>query len=67
MRFKKAEKAKTTKHIWASLYEEMGKQRNHNEPFIHAPSALAAPLSPKQLAEKIEIGIKRLFDTATKK
>ena len=67
MRFKKAEKAKTTKHIWASLYEEMEKQRNHNEPFTPAPSMPPALLSPEQFAEKIEIGIKRLFDTATKK
>lgn len=67
MRFKKAEKAKTTKHIWASLYEEMEKQRNHDEPFIPAPSAPPAPLSREEFAKKIEIGMKRLFDTATKK
>lgn len=53
-------KPEENKGIWASLYE---KQRNHDEPFIPAPSAPLAALTP----EKIEIGIKRLFDTATKK
>lgn len=57
-------KPQESKSIWASLYE---KQRNHDEPFIPAPSAPPAPLSREEFAKKIEIGMKRLFDTATKK
>lgn len=53
-------KPEESKGIWASLYEKM---RNHDEPIIPAPSTPLAALTP----EKIEMGIKRLFDTATKK
>lgn len=58
-RNKQKDKPKESK-IWASLYEKM---RNHDEPIIPAPSTPLAALTP----EKIEIGMKRLFDTATKK
>jgi len=63
MRMKKKKpknKPEENKGIWASLYEKM---RNHDEPFIPAPNTPLAALTP----EKIQIGIKRLFDTATKK
>ena len=53
-------KPEENKGIWASLYEKI---RNHDEPIIPAPSTPLAALTP----EKIEMGIKRLFDTATKK
>ena len=58
------------KGIWASLYEELEeleKQRNHDEPFIPAPSTPPAPLSPEQFAEKLEVVMDRLFGTSTKK
>lgn len=57
-------KPEENKGIWASLYE---KQRNHDEPFIPAPSAPAAPLSREQFAEKLEAVMDRLFGTSTKK
>lgn len=60
-------KPEENKGIWANLHEDLQKQRNHDEPFIPAPSAPAAPLSREEFAKKLEVVMDSLFDTATKK